>query len=70
MVHKLAKKKNGVVRRLLHVINLIYFLFNQKVETAYRCASVLRDTINPYLLRRLKKDVNMSLDLPTKNEQV
>ncbi|KAJ7362006.1 DNA excision repair protein ERCC-6 [Desmophyllum pertusum] len=41
-----------------------------QVETAYRCASVLRDTINPYLLRRLKKDVNMSLDLPTKNEQV
>ena len=45
-------------------------LFYCKVETAYKCASVLRDTINPYLLRRLKKDVNMSLELPTKNEQV
>ncbi|KAL9956256.1 hypothetical protein ACROYT_G037709 [Oculina patagonica] len=41
-----------------------------QVETAYKCACVLRDTINPYLLRRLKKDVNTSLDLPTKNEQV
>lgn len=41
-----------------------------QVETAYKCACVLRDTINPYLLRRLKKDVNMSLDLPAKNEQV
>ena len=45
-------------------------LFIMKVETAYKCACVLRDTINPYLLRRLKKDVNMSLDLPAKNEQV
>ena len=41
-----------------------------QVETAYKCACVLRDTVNPYLLRRLKKDVKMSLDLPTKNEQV
>ncbi|XP_029202787.2 DNA excision repair protein ERCC-6-like [Acropora millepora] len=41
-----------------------------QVETAYKCACVLRDTINPYLLRRLKKDVKMSLDLPIKNEQV
>lgn len=41
-----------------------------QVETAYKCACILRDTINPYLLRRLKKDVKMSLDLPTKNEQV
>lgn len=45
-------------------------MFYAKVETAYKCACVLRDTINPYLLRRLKKDVNMSLDLPAKNEQV
>ncbi|XP_031563807.1 DNA excision repair protein ERCC-6-like [Actinia tenebrosa] len=41
-----------------------------QVQTAYKCACVLRDTINPYLLRRLKKDVKMSLDLPDKNEQV
>ena len=39
-----------------------------QVETAYRCACVLRDTINPYLLRRLKADVK--LQLPNKNEQV
>ena len=34
----------------------------------YRCACVLRDTINPYLLRRLKADVK--IQLPDKNEQV
>ena len=39
-----------------------------KVQTAYRCACVLRDTINPYLLRRLKMDVK--IQLPNKNEQV
>jgi len=41
-----------------------------QVQTAYKCACVLRDTISPYLLRRLKKDVKMSIQLPTKNEQV
>uniref|UniRef100_A0A8C3E1X2 DNA excision repair protein ERCC-6 n=1 Tax=Corvus moneduloides TaxID=1196302 RepID=A0A8C3E1X2_CORMO len=41
-----------------------------KVKTAYKCACVLRDTINPYLLRRMKADVKMSLSLPDKNEQV
>ena len=39
-----------------------------QVQTAYRCACILRDTINPYLLRRLKVDVK--LQLPNKNEQV
>ena len=39
-----------------------------QVETAYRCACILRDTINPYLLRRLKSDVK--IQLPNKNEQV
>ena len=43
-------------------------LLQVQVETAYRCACVLRDTINPYLLRRLKADVK--LQLPNKNEQV
>ncbi len=33
-----------------------------------RCACVLRDTINPYLLRRMKADVK--IQLPDKNEQV
>ena len=41
-----------------------------QVQTAYKCACVLRDTIAPYLLRRLKSDVKMSLNLPGKNEQV
>ncbi|XP_053165125.1 DNA excision repair protein ERCC-6 isoform X2 [Hemicordylus capensis] len=41
-----------------------------QVKTAYKCACILRDTINPYLLRRMKADVKMSLSLPDKNEQV
>ncbi|XP_046572869.1 LOW QUALITY PROTEIN: DNA excision repair protein ERCC-6-like [Haliotis rubra] len=41
-----------------------------QVETAYKCATVLRDTINPFLLRRMKADVKVGLDLPQKNEQV
>ncbi|KAJ8418177.1 hypothetical protein AAFF_G00138860 [Aldrovandia affinis] len=41
-----------------------------QVQTAYKCACVLRDTINPYLLRRMKSDVKDNLSLPDKNEQV
>ncbi|VDN07262.1 unnamed protein product [Thelazia callipaeda] len=41
-----------------------------QVRTAYKCACVLRDAINPYLLRRLKKNVEMSINLPSKTEQV
>ncbi|XP_071941445.1 DNA excision repair protein ERCC-6-like [Antedon mediterranea] len=41
-----------------------------QVQTAYKCACVLRDTINPYLLRRMKNDVKKSMQLPPKNEQV
>ncbi|CAH1273323.1 ERCC6 [Branchiostoma lanceolatum] len=41
-----------------------------QVQTAYKCACVLRDTINPYLLRRMKNDVKMNLNLPNKSEQV
>ena len=40
------------------------------MQTAYKCACVLRDTINPYLLRRMKSDVQNVLQLPAKNEQV
>ena len=40
------------------------------VATAHKCATVLRDTINPYLLRRLKSDVKSHINLPSKNEQV
>mmetsp|Transcript_45072 Transcript_45072/g.72014 ORF Transcript_45072/g.72014 Transcript_45072/m.72014 type:complete len:1197 (-) Transcript_45072:101-3691(-) len=39
-----------------------------QVRMAYRCALVLKETIEPYLLRRLKKDVAQSL--PQKLEQV
>ncbi|GFR05825.1 DNA excision repair protein ERCC-6 [Trichonephila clavata] len=41
-----------------------------QVQIAYKCATVLRDTIKPYLLRRMKSDVQMSINLPSKNEQV
>ncbi|KAF9997720.1 DNA repair protein rhp26, partial [Modicella reniformis] len=41
---------------------------NIQVQTAYKCACVLRDLINPYLLRRMKIDV--ASDMPKKSEQV
>lgn len=41
-----------------------------QVQTAYKCACVLRDTISPYLLRRVKDDVKLSLNMPSKNEQI
>ncbi|KAI1730284.1 hypothetical protein Ddc_02974 [Ditylenchus destructor] len=41
-----------------------------QVRTAYKCACLLRDAISPYMLRRLKKDVQMVLQLPEKTEQV
>ncbi|KAL0145871.1 DNA dependent ATPase [Mucor lusitanicus] len=41
---------------------------NVQVQTAYKCACMLRDLIHPYLLRRMKADV--ASDLPKKNEQV
>jgi len=40
------------------------------VATAFKCATVLKDTITPYLLRRMKTDVNNHISLPPKNEQV
>jgi len=39
-----------------------------QVQSAYRCASVLRELISPYVLRRNKADV--AQHLPTKTEQV
>ncbi|KAJ3102613.1 hypothetical protein HDU97_000397 [Phlyctochytrium planicorne] len=39
-----------------------------QVQTALRCATVLRGLISPYLLRRMKMDV--ASDLPKKSEQV
>ena len=41
-----------------------------QVQLAYRMALVLRDLINPYLLRRQKKDVKEVNRMPTKTEQV
>ncbi|CAI7782621.1 unnamed protein product, partial [Closterium sp. NIES-53] len=39
-----------------------------QVATAYKCAVVLRDVILPYLLRRVKADVD--IQLPEKTERV
>lgn len=39
-----------------------------EVHTAYQCALILRDLINPYLLRRQKQHVKIAL--PEKKEQV
>ncbi|ODQ66507.1 hypothetical protein NADFUDRAFT_57271 [Nadsonia fulvescens var. elongata DSM 6958] len=41
---------------------------NIQVQTAYKCAVVLRDLITPYMLRRMKADV--ASDLPKKSEKV
>uniref|UniRef100_A0A8C1C3U8 DNA excision repair protein ERCC-6 n=1 Tax=Cyprinus carpio carpio TaxID=630221 RepID=A0A8C1C3U8_CYPCA len=41
-----------------------------QIQTAYKCACVLRDTINPYLLRRMEADMKANLSLPDKNKQV
>ncbi|XXH04832.1 hypothetical protein Hte_011254 [Hypoxylon texense] len=41
---------------------------NLQIMTAQKCAEVLKDTISPYLLQRLKVDV--AADLPKKTEQV
>lgn len=41
-----------------------------QVQLAYRCSLVLRDLINPYLLRRLKKDIKEVNRMPGKTEQV
>lgn len=35
-----------------------------QVQIAFKCATVLRDAIKPYLLRRLKDDVKETLSLP------
>ena len=40
----------------------------QQVVTAFRCATTLKDLISPFLLRRMKVDVDIRL--PTKTEQV
>jgi DNA excision repair protein ERCC-6 len=41
-----------------------------QVQLAYRCALMLRDLINPYLLRRQKKDIKEVSRMPGKTEQV
>lgn len=41
---------------------------NLQVQTAMKCAEMLKDTISPYLLQRFKADV--ASDLPKKSEQV
>lgn len=38
--------------------------------TAHKCAVILKDTISPFLLRRMKEDVGSHINLPEKKEQV
>jgi SNF2 family DNA or RNA helicase len=57
------------LKHRIEVISSVLIVLLQ-VATAYRCATVLRDTIAPYLLRRMKADVKSHIHLPPKNEQV
>ncbi len=41
-----------------------------QILMAYKCALVLRDLLAPYMLRRMKKDVQIATALPNKMEQV
>ncbi|CEL93910.1 unnamed protein product [Vitrella brassicaformis CCMP3155] len=41
-----------------------------RVQAGYRCAVLLRELTQPYLLRRSKKEVQEILQLPAKSEQV
>lgn len=41
-----------------------------EIQIAYKCATVLKEFISPYLLRRSKVDVKSHIELPEKNEQV
>lgn len=41
-----------------------------QIQIAYKCATVLKEFISPYLLRRSKVDVKSHIELPEKNEQV
>lgn len=41
-----------------------------QVQAAYKCACILRDTVEPYLLHRTKDDVQVQIDLPARDEQV
>ena len=52
------------------IVNENGHFFAYAVMTAYKCACMLRDTIGPYLLRRMKADLQSSLKMPDKTEQV
>ncbi|CAB3401755.1 unnamed protein product [Caenorhabditis bovis] len=41
-----------------------------KKAIAHQCAIVLQHAVCPYILRRLKSDTNLALELPQKSEQV
>jgi len=51
------------------IIKLLLLFFSLSLcSLSCRCACALRDTINPYMLRRLKK--NVKLDIPAMHEKV
>ncbi|KAG8179917.1 hypothetical protein JTE90_006279 [Oedothorax gibbosus] len=83
--HRLLLSGSPIQNHLRELWSLFDFVFPSKlgtlpaftqhfsvpiVQTAYKCATVLRDAIRPYLLRRMKSDVNMHINLPSKSEQV
>ncbi|KRY49454.1 DNA excision repair protein ERCC-6 [Trichinella britovi] len=41
-----------------------------QVRTAYKCAFILRNAIAPYLLRRMKSEVQAEVNLPSKKEHI
>jgi SNF2 family DNA or RNA helicase len=41
-----------------------------QVEVALRCSQLLRELVHPLILRRVKSDVAMDIDLPSKTEHV
>ncbi|CAI5447480.1 unnamed protein product [Caenorhabditis angaria] len=43
---------------------------SQMKENAYQCALILQEAVKPYILRRLKSDAELNLQLPEKNEQI
>lgn len=43
---------------------------DSSILLAYKCASMLQGMIKPYLLRRMKKDLNISTKLPDKTENI
>lgn len=51
---------------MFKLCNIVFYFY----EMTRLCIDHFRDVINPYILRRMKRDVENSITLPSKNEQV